>query len=109
MKKNQTSQKQVKSAKAAKSSKPNVIEMKNSPVNSDATLETSKYDPSKAYRWNPEDTFTLTGQEFGFTYQVLNAKKMELLQQLEIIGILENKLKEAVESGVAVEHVEEAK
>ena len=108
--KNQTSQKQVKSAKAAKSSKPNVVEMKNPPVNSEfTTLEVKKYDPSKAYRWNPEDTFTLTGQEFGFTYQVLNAKKMELLQQLEIIGILENKLKEAVESGVAVEHVEEAK
>jgi hypothetical protein len=25
----------------------------------------AQYDPSKRYTWTPEDTFTLTGQQFG--------------------------------------------
>lgn len=30
----------------------------------------AKYDPSKRYTWTPEDTFTMTGEQFG---TVLNA------------------------------------
>jgi len=31
---------------------------------------TQKYDPSRKYSWTPQDTFTLTGEQFG---TVLNA------------------------------------
>lgn len=61
------------------------------------------YDPSKAYSWTPEDTFTLQGGEFGLLFNTLVRKEGELLRDLEIINILKLKLKESVEAGEASE------
>ncbi len=67
-------------------------------------LESTKveYDPSKTYTWDPTVEFTLKGPEFGFMINALTDKKQELLKQLQIISLLEAKLKEAVENGDAV-------
>ena len=33
----------------------------------------AQYDPSKRYTWTPEDTFTLTGAEFGLFLNTVRA------------------------------------
>jgi len=33
----------------------------------------AQYDPSKRYTWTPEDTFTLTGQQFGLILNTVRA------------------------------------
>ena len=33
----------------------------------------AQYDPSKKYTWTPEDTFTLTGAEFGLILNTVRA------------------------------------
>jgi hypothetical protein len=33
----------------------------------------AQYDPSKRYTWTPEDTFTLTGQQFGLFLNTVRA------------------------------------
>jgi len=58
------------------------------------------FNPNVNYQWNPEDTFTLSGQEFAFMYNFLLAKRNEINQQFQIF---ENKLIQAVENGVAKE------
>lgn len=65
--------------------------------------ETSIYDATKNYKWNPEDTFVLSGQEYAFMFNTLMLKKTELLAQLEVLNVLESKLQKAVDEGVAVE------
>lgn len=72
--------------------------------------ETQKveYDPSKPYRWDAEESFPLNGREFGFFFNTLITKKMELLKELEMINILEAKLRQAVEEGKATEKEEVA-
>ncbi len=61
------------------------------------------YDPTKTYRWDVDTQFPLSGQEFGFMYNSLLAKKKELLRDLDILNVLESKLKAAVEAGQARE------
>ena len=34
---------------------------------------TTSYDPNKKYAWTPEDSFTLTGSEFGLLLNALRA------------------------------------
>ena len=63
------------------------------------------FDPSKDYEWNPEDKFELSGQEFAFFYNLINSKKVEALQTLEMFKVLENKLILAVENGIAKERI----
>lgn len=60
----------------------------------------SKFNPNVNYQWSPEDTFTLSGQEFAFMYNFLLAKRNEINQQFMIF---ENKLIQAVENGIAKE------
>jgi hypothetical protein len=33
----------------------------------------AQYDPNKRYTWTPEDTFTLTGQQFGLFLNTVRA------------------------------------
>ena len=62
-----------------------------------------KFDPSKAYRWQPETRFVLNGTEFGNALNTLRA----LLEISQLAGVayqaLEQKLKDAVETGEAIE------
>lgn len=64
---------------------------------------TPTFSPEKRYRWTPEDQFTLTGVEFAMILNQVLERKQKLLQELEVTNLLEQKLKEAVESGVATE------
>lgn len=62
-----------------------------------------EYVQNKKYKWEPENIFSLTGIEFAkLINQSLN-RKQELLLELEVLNILESKLKEAVSKGIAVE------
>lgn len=67
------------------------------------------YDPTKTYKWEPNAEFTLNGQEYGFIYNSLLSKKRELLRDLDILNVLESKLRTAVENGSAHELVPEIK
>lgn len=68
-----------------------------------------EFDPSKRYRWTPEDKFEMSGVEFAILLNYVMSKRQQLLQDLEATSLLEQKLKEAVEAGKATEVVEEAK
>jgi threonine synthase len=71
-------------------------------------MEKIKYDPTKSYKWTPDDSFILSGGEFG---TILNAFRAVLSSQeaQKIIAVerandlLEGVLKKAVEDGIAVE------
>ncbi len=69
----------------------------------DTKVTGTVYDPSKAYSWAPDDIFSLTGGEFGFSLQWLRERKAKVIRELEVLNIFEQKLKEAVESGRAKE------
>jgi hypothetical protein len=66
-----------------------------------------QYNPKKLYRWSPEDVFPVKGTEFGILFNTLLKEKAELISKLELINMMETKLKEAVESGLAKEIPEE--
>lgn len=75
----------------------------------DTTTEVAKatYDPTKTYKWEEFTPFILSGKEYGFIYNTLLGKKTELLKQLEILNVLEAKLRASVEAGEATELVQE--
>ncbi len=56
---------------------------------------TQKYDPSRKYSWTPQDTFTLTGEQFA---TVLNAIRgiMSSPEAMRIIAI--SKANDVIES-----------
>lgn len=72
-------------------------------------LKKPTFSPEKKYEWKPEDTFSLTGQEFAYLYNTLAAEENELVMKLERLNLLKKKLVEAVESGVAKEVTEDKK
>ncbi len=63
----------------------------------------TKYDPTKNYKWDMDAKFTLDGQEFGMLFNMLLKKRRELLKELDMINLLQSKLQEAVDAGVATE------
>lgn len=65
--------------------------------------QTTKYDPTKNYKWDLDAKFTLDGQEFGFIFNMLLKKRKELMKELDMLNILQSKLQEAVDSGIATE------
>jgi hypothetical protein len=71
--------------------------------------EQLEYNPAKPYKWEPEDTFTFNGIEFGMLFNVILAKKAEVMGQMGLIEIMEAKITEAVKAGVAKEVVQEDK
>jgi len=72
----------------------------------------TSYDPNKKYSWTPEDTFTLSGSEFGLLLNalraVLNTKEAAtILLANQANTTIEGILATAVESGVVKEAPEE--
>jgi len=69
------------------------------------------YDTTKRYTWTPEDTFTLTGQDFGLILNTVRAylsseeaarfqlmlKTNEVIEKLMIAGVESDVIKEVVE------------
>jgi len=72
----------------------------------------AQYDPNKKYTWTPEDTFELTGRDFGLILNMLRsmlnteeAAKILLAQQAN--SEIEAVLARGVEAGHVKEMVEE--
>jgi hypothetical protein len=69
------------------------------------------YDPAKKYTWTPEDSFTLTGAQFGLFLNTVRAylsseeaarfqlmiQANEVVEKLMIEGVESDVIKEAVE------------
>lgn len=69
----------------------------------------AQYDPSSRYTWTPEDTFTLTGQQFGLILNTVRAylsseeaarfqlmmQANEVIEKLMIEGVEADIIKEA--------------
>jgi hypothetical protein len=69
------------------------------------------YNPNSKYTWTPEDTFTLTGQDFGLILNTVRAylsseeaarfqlmlKTNEVIEKLMIAGVESDVIKEVVE------------
>jgi len=75
-------------------------------------MEKITYDPNKKYSWTPEDTFTLSGSEFGLLLNalraVLNTKEAAtILLANQANTTIESVLASSVESGVVKEALEE--
>mgnify|MGYP003342910756 CR=1 FL=1 len=73
---------------------------------------TTSYDPNKKYAWTPEDSFTLTGSEFGLLLNalraILNTKEAAtILLANQANTTIEGILAAAVETGVVKEAPEE--
>jgi len=75
--------------------------------------EPIKYDPSKKYKWEHNDTFVMSGTDFGAimnglaTFLHIYGPPVKLAEQA--FEAAQNALKTAVEGGVAVEMPEESK
>jgi hypothetical protein len=67
-----------------------------------------KFDPSKQYKWSPDTKFILAASEYGMILNgfraILNTTEAKnILMVLKASEILEEKLKQAVETGQAQE------
>lgn len=76
-------------------------------------MEKITYDPNKKYTWTPEDSFILSGGEFGVILNTLRAilntpEAAKILLANQANNIVEGTLAKAVESGVVLEAPEEA-
>jgi hypothetical protein len=74
----------------------------------------AQYDPSKRYTWTLEDTFTLTGAEFGLVLNTVRAylaseeaARFQLMVQSN--EAIEKAMARAVEANIVKEAVEEQK
>lgn len=71
------------------------------------------YNSNAKYTWTPEDTFTLSGAEFGLILNTvrayLNSEEASRFQlMIQTNQVIEKIMKEAVEADVITEVVEEA-
>jgi len=71
----------------------------------------AQYDPAKRYTWTPEDTFEISGQDFGLILNTVRAylsseeaarfqlmmKANEVIEKLMIAGVEADIIKEVVE------------
>ena len=76
-------------------------------------MEKITYDPNKKYSWTPEDSFTLSGSEFGLLLNALRAvlntrEAATILLANQANTTIEGILATAVESGVVKEAPEES-
>jgi hypothetical protein len=69
------------------------------------------YDPKLKYTWTPEDTFTMSGQDFGLILNTVRAylsseeaARFQLMIQAN--DVIEKLLKAGVEADVVVEAVD---
>jgi len=72
----------------------------------------AQYDPSKRYTWTPEDTFTMSGQDFGLILNTVRSylsseeasrfqlmiKTNEVIEKLMIQGVEADIIKEVAEA-----------
>jgi roadblock/LC7 domain-containing protein len=70
--------------------------------------QTPSYDPNKKYTWTPDDSFILSGGEFGLVLNALRAvlntqEAARILIANEANKIVESALQRAVENGIAKE------
>jgi hypothetical protein len=70
--------------------------------------QTPSYDPNKKYTWTPDDSFILSGGEFGLILNALRAvlntqEAARILIANEANKIVESALQRAVENGIAKE------
>ena len=75
-------------------------------------MEKITYDPNKKYSWTPEDTFTLSGSDFGLLLNALRAvlstrEAATILLANQANTTIESILASAVEAGVVKEAPEE--
>jgi hypothetical protein len=75
-------------------------------------MEKITYDPNKKYSWTPEDSFVLSGGEFGVILNTLRAilstpEASKILLANQANTIVEATLAKAVENGVVKEAPEE--
>jgi hypothetical protein len=73
----------------------------------------AQYDANKKYTWTPEDTFTLTGQEFGLFLNTVRAylsseEAARFQLMLQANQVIEKLMIENVEADVIKEVTEEA-
>lgn len=68
----------------------------------------AQYDPNKRYTWTPEDTFTLSGKEFGLILNTVRAylaseeaARFQLMMQSN--EMIENIMSKAVEDNIVKE------
>lgn len=75
-------------------------------------MEKITYDPNKKYSWTPEDSFTLSGADFGLVLNALRAvlntrEAATILLANQANTTIETVLASAVEAGVVKEAPEE--
>lgn len=73
-------------------------------------MEKITYDPNKKYTWTPEDSFTLSGGEFGLILNTLRAilntpESARVLLADQANKVVESTLARAVESGMVKEDI----
>lgn len=73
---------------------------------------TPSFDPGKTYKWDPNDTFELTGMQFASLYHCLtqdarNPGGAPVLMKMEAYNVVMDLFKQAVEQGIAKETVED--
>lgn len=66
------------------------------------------YNPEKTYTWNPDDTFTISGREFGLILNTIRAiltteQAAQVLLADKANQVIEKIMAENVESGVLKE------
>jgi hypothetical protein len=76
-------------------------------------MEQLSYDPNKKYTWTPDDSFIVSGAEFGILLNSLRAilstqDAQRILLADKANNIIENALARAVENGVVKEAPEES-
>jgi len=69
------------------------------------------YNPSKMYQWKSEDTFTLSGTDFGLILNTIRAilnteQAQQILLAARTSDVLEKIMEEAVKSGKVIEKEE---
>lgn len=61
------------------------------------------FDPNKSYRWNPGDTFSMSGTELSILYQVLKKKAQEAMEITQAFEAIHKVFEQGVMRGVITE------
>jgi hypothetical protein len=81
----------------------------------------AQYDPAKRYTWTPEDTFTISGQDFGLFLNTVRSylsseeaarfqlmiKANEVIEKLMIAGVESDMIKEVTEEAPTMEVIKD--
>jgi hypothetical protein len=81
----------------------------------------AQYDPAKRYTWTPEDTFTISGQDFGLFLNTVRSylsseeaarfqlmmKANEVIEKIMIAGVEADIIKEVTEEAPTMEVVKD--